>query len=323
MSGTDVIAEIRKMPEFEELPVVVMSSATRSLAADERRDLGVSACLTKPVRQARLRTCLVSVFASHELESPGESAAPGTCFNARVLLVEDNAVNQQMPRLDGFAATRRIRAQEESKDAGRTPIVAITANALAGDRENCIEAGMDCYLSKPFTQEELTRLLTDKLPAEARAHAARESTKAPVPESDHATLDLAALEPIREMHGPDGMPLLISLVELYEDDARQLLDKLEESCDREDPAAASAAAHRLKSSSGNLGARIVAEHSATLEKMARKGNLTDASSLVQSLKQEFTRAIAALKDEVALIEKGYAAPNCAVSVAGPGGSGSA
>ena len=71
----------------------------------------------------------------------------------------------QMPEMDGFEATRRIRESNHSNAAGvgveirRTPIIALTANAITGDRERCLEAGMDDYVTKPFTQEELTQVM--------------------------------------------------------------------------------------------------------------------------------------------------------------------
>ena len=68
----------------------------------------------------------------------------------------------QMPELDGFEATREIRKREDN--SRRTPVVAMTANALDGDREKCLAAGMDAYLSKPFTEARLLEVLRQQLP---------------------------------------------------------------------------------------------------------------------------------------------------------------
>jgi signal transduction histidine kinase/ActR/RegA family two-component response regulator len=144
-------------------------------------------------------------FVSNVPQRIEQQEPPGPTRNARVLVVEDNVVNQQvtagmlyklgcvvdvasdgiegveafnqgdydivlmdcqMPRLDGFEATRRIRQHEASEGLQPAKIVAITANALSGDREKCIEAGMNCYLSKPFTLEDLDDLLARQLPAD-------------------------------------------------------------------------------------------------------------------------------------------------------------
>lgn len=203
MDGAVVISAIRKIPALDSLPIVLMSSAANSLTVDEGEDLPLAARLTKPVRQSDLRTCLESIFTANEHNTHDDSAPSEPRFSARVLLVEDNPVNQQvaasmlqsmgctvdlandgiegveafeqqsydvvlmdcqMPRLDGFEATRRIRASEASQGVDRTTIIAVTANALSGDRAKCIKAGMDCYLSKPFTLKELGELLAEQLP---------------------------------------------------------------------------------------------------------------------------------------------------------------
>jgi CheY-like chemotaxis protein len=139
----------------------------------------------------------------------GPSSSPSPVFSpARILVAEDNIVNQkvallhlqrlgykadvaadgraaiaavglqpydlvfmdcQMPEIDGYEATRRIRARETSGDRPRLPIVAMTAGALAGDREACLSAGMDDYIAKPVRQDELREILHRHLPAHLRA----------------------------------------------------------------------------------------------------------------------------------------------------------
>jgi CheY-like chemotaxis protein len=142
---------------------------------------------------------------------PGPPATPSLEFSpARILVAEDNVVNQkvallhlqrlgykadvvadgraaiaavrqqpydlvfmdcQMPEIDGFEATRQIRAREIEGGAPRLPIVAMTAGALAGDREACLSGGMDDYIAKPVRQDELRQILQRHLPAHLRAFA--------------------------------------------------------------------------------------------------------------------------------------------------------
>ena len=161
------------------------------------RQQGVAACLIKPVRRAELKAALLAALGVPSGEaSPGEEAATGAAppsHPLRILLAEDNAVNQrvarvllekrghtvsvagngreavrlveerdfdlvlmdvQMPEMDGLEATMVLRARETG--AGRRlPIVAMTAHAMKGDAERCLEAGMDAYVSKPIRPEVL------------------------------------------------------------------------------------------------------------------------------------------------------------------------
>jgi CheY-like chemotaxis protein len=159
------------------------------------REAGIVAYLSKPVRQTELRRLVCEVLGVR----PGAEASAPTVqeehsLEARVLLAEDNVVNQalavamlkgfgcqvevanngleavdalerrsfdlvlmdcHMPELDGFAATRAIRERERAGGTRRVPIIALTANAMEGDRERCLAAGMDDYLSKPFKHSQL------------------------------------------------------------------------------------------------------------------------------------------------------------------------
>jgi len=103
----------------------------------------------------------------------------------------------QMPIMDGYEATRAIRRQERERGAGRVAIVAVTANALAGDREKCLEAGMDDHLAKPYTARQLHEMLTAWLPEGVRPRAGITAQWRPD----------AGLEPrIGARHGPPGAP---------------------------------------------------------------------------------------------------------------------
>jgi len=202
MDGFALAGSIRKNPEWKAATIMMLSSAGQRGDAKRCRELGVAAYLTKPVRQRELLDAILIALGTR----PAGEAAPSLVTrhslrensgHFRILLVEDNAVNQllavrllekgghavavagngkealatlkkqsfdlilmdvQMPEMDGFEATAAIRDLE--KESGKhSPIIAMTAHSMAGDKERCLEAGMDDYISKPIRPEELIELL--------------------------------------------------------------------------------------------------------------------------------------------------------------------
>jgi CheY-like chemotaxis protein len=198
MDGLEVAEAIMADPALARTRLIMLSSVSQHGHGTAAQRAGIAAMLTKPVRQSHLFRCLLSVLGATErpaLESRGagrraEAPAP---LHARVLVVEDNVVNQkvavrlleklgcrvdvaangleavgllaelaydvvfmdcQMPEMDGFEATRVIR-QREASSGHHVPIIAMTANAMQGDSERCLAAGMDDYLSKPVSFEAL------------------------------------------------------------------------------------------------------------------------------------------------------------------------
>ena len=249
-------------------------------------------------------------------------AAAATRLGLNVLLVEDNEVNQavargmleqlgcevtvagdgelgasafeggqfdvvlmdcQMPTLDGYGATARIRAYEQSVAWPRTPVVALTANALEGDREKCLQAGMDAYLSKPFTQNQLRRVLESC-----------EAASAETPVVRATVLDPRALEQIRALQKPGAPDLLEKLIALYLDSSRSLIEKIRAALAASDANALGEAAHALKSSSANVGATGLVEIARQLEAMGREATLDVAEPLVEQLVVEHRRVVSAL-----------------------------
>jgi len=207
--GIEFAREIGIDPVFKHLPCVLLSSASVREVVEENDNLPVAAYITKPVRQARLEQCLLHLLVPGESATftriPCEIAANNALGWLRVLLVEDNPINQQvangmlqsmgceveiaangleamqllesaafdivlmdcqMPVMDGYEATATIRANEADSDGKRQTVIALTANAMPEDRERCLEAGMDDYLSKPFTMDKLRRMLESWLPQE-------------------------------------------------------------------------------------------------------------------------------------------------------------
>ncbi len=202
----------------------------------------------------------------------------------------------QMPEIDGFAATRAIR-QIERQRGQHTPIIAMTANAMQGDRETCLQAGMDDYLSKPVRQSELRRVLAGWLPADQPALAL------PVAGAGLGALeplDPATVEGLRELDQPGETGVFGALVEVFLSDAQIQLAALRNALASGDPAALERAAHRLRGSSASLGAAALAERCAALEALGRERVLEHSPELLHQIEHEFERAARALEYELSI-----------------------
>ena len=225
----------------------------------------------------------------------------------------------QMPVMDGYEATRAIRQREaqgvrnhlserpegrcaqmvpdplavsdEPRGTQHIPIIAMTANALQGEREKCLAAGMDDYLSKPVLIEALAAMLKRWLTPDVGArHASPLPEQPAVPDPSPPALDPAVLASLRELCGEDDPQFLDRLLKQFLHEAREGLAALGEAFEREDASALTRAAHALKGSSGNVGALRLAELCAGLEARGRAGALQDAAPLLAQAAGEFARA---------------------------------
>jgi CheY-like chemotaxis protein len=284
--------------------LMMLSSANRREDAARCRELGVDSYLTKPIRQSTLLDAIMTTLgASASVEdraaAPSGAAAGAGQRKLRLLLAEDNVVNQrlaisllkkrghqvvvvgngrealdalddgppfdavlmdvQMPEMDGFAATAAIRAREVDTGA-HTPIIAMTAHALKGDRERCLAAGMDGYVTKPLRPQELFEVLEDLPVASVVGAASAESTAGPAVFDRDAALD--------RMDG--DVDLLKELVGLFLDECPQRMAEIREALTRRDATKLRHAAHTLKGSVGNFGAREAFEGARQLETIAQE-----------------------------------------------------
>ena len=206
-----------------------------------------------------------------------------------------------MPVMDGLEATAAIRAAE--RPTGRhVPIVAMTAHAMKGDREQCLRAGMDGYVAKPIRSEELLAVLEKFGPRPAAAPADAPRSAGPSPAArDRA----AAARPARSSvaaaggaglaegfdpaaalrHVGGDRELLAELAAAFRDESRSLLAELHEALEEHDAARLRGAAHTLKGAAGVFGANSVAETAKQLEMTGRAGDLAPAADLLASLKR--------------------------------------
>lgn len=180
--------------------------------------------------------------------------------------VERNAFDMvlmdcQMPVMDGFEATRRIREIETDIGRSPVPVIALTANVLDGDRERCIAAGMTDYLAKPVPLRELARVISD--------HAMVSANDGGRPDQE-GLLDEAQLFSVPGMR-KQGSPLMARMAALFRKESAVSFAALCAAADAGDVKALRESAHRLKSSSGALGARVAYERARAIENAARNG----------------------------------------------------
>lgn len=362
----DIVLLDRDLPEMDGLELarevhsshdartVLLSTVTELLSNNEIAQAGISAQLSKPIRQAELYDCLAKTLTGAttmtaraiDLAQTGFNRQP-TELNARILLVEDNPVNQevarsmlehlhfdvaiavngieaiavfeldtcdailmdcQMPKMDGYEATRAIRRLEASQNGSRIPVIALTASALQGDRERCLAAGMDDYLSKPYTVADLQDVLLKHLAQSSASAATAKSisigsgatTSGAVTAGFNlvsTSIDRDALDAIRQLQ-PGDLDLLGKVIDLYLDSSQELLDQMHLAHEKTDSRGMADSAHALKSSSNNVGAVLLADLCKQIEIMGCRNELDGADSVLERCDVEYRRVVDALTREI-------------------------
>jgi CheY-like chemotaxis protein len=216
----------------------------------------------------------------------------------------------QMPEMDGLEATRHIR--RGWPEARQPRVVAMTANAMQGDREMCLAAGMDDYLSKPIRIEELVGALSQSQPLEAGQAGPLELEGTPggntppppgpppeargqaEPASRAAVLDRAALQNLLAVVGGE-FDYLVELIDSFLEEAPQLLAELDQHVAGGDAAGVRRVAHSLKSNGADFGARAFSELCKELEMVGKSGDLGSAAGLAAQIGAEYARVALALE----------------------------
>jgi CheY-like chemotaxis protein len=189
----------------------------------------------------------------------------------------------QMPEIDGVQAARQIVAQRGA--AGRPRIIAMTANAMPGDRETYIEAGMDGYLPKPIELADLAAVL-EQVRLLIRDHQAA---------TGQGVLDPARLEHLRTLQDQSQPSLVRELIDLFLNDSAGHVHRIVQAHEAADAASLRALAHRFLSATQNIGALALSNLCADIERLAKAGQLSDVAPLLSDLQRERERAQLALQ----------------------------
>jgi len=317
VDGFMLARQLNQRPDLVGAILMMLSSVDRP---DESActDLRLAGYLIKPIKQSDLLEAIVAIFQRSSLPtapSPAVPAAPKGRRRLRILLVEDNNVNQrlathllaaqghevivagdgkqavslterqeldlvlmdvQMPEMDGLEATACIRRREKG-GTRRLPIVAMTAFAMRGDRERCLQAGMDGYIAKPIQAAELYQAIADFAPGQSRM-----GSSPSLPDSQSAVIDVqGALAMV------DGdAALLREMVGLFLMDCPGWLREIRAAAAAGDAARLKRVAHTLKGAVGYFGAPATVVAAQRLERMGRENDLTGVEEACGQLEAE-------------------------------------
>ena len=339
LDGKELASRIKNELGNSSVRLVLTAAPGRTEKPSALVRAGFDAWIAKPINERKLRTALLHVaddLAVPSRPSRVSVAVPALSSDKRsVLVVEDNLVNQkvtalclrrlgyevecasngrlaieaaskqrfavilmdcQMPVMDGFEATRKIRELAH----GDVPILAMTAAAMSKDRERCLAAGMNDYLSKPVLRADLERMLekwVQPAPLTKPGETQEPQVRDPMSET-HSVLDRSVVSSLRELGGDDDPGLFFELVHMFLSDTPERMRALSEAFDKGDPTALERAAHALKSSSANLGALGLSALFRDIESAGRERDLVRAEPLVKRTHPEFAKVEAALRSEL-------------------------
>jgi two-component system sensor histidine kinase/response regulator len=359
MSGIELGQTIRSRADIGQTVLMIMATMDAQFNPAKLRELGFDGCMTKPVRQSQLFDAIMSAIANAaampqllQVRSTAEGSSgagrmrPVKRQDARILLAEDNEVNQivaaeilakagyrydivadgrkaveavfaehydlvvmdcQMPELDGFEATHVIRERETIRPRGkglsaRIPIIALTANAIKGDRERCLAAGMDAYISKPVDPAKLIEAIDSLISGPGGVNSRQEDqtmmnrkqnvlSTPPAPAAsrpnDPPPFDLNKLLG-RCMNSVQTVELILKK---FQEQAVQDIQTLTASVSSKDKERTSRTAHGLKGAAGILSATPLTELAAELERMGREDDLDQAEAFLARLEAEVERCL--------------------------------
>jgi two-component system, sensor histidine kinase and response regulator len=308
--GVDLVRAIRRAPELAGLQVILLTPA--GLGTHRSRDVTDVVHLSKPIVRSHLLEAIEAVHGGRPAAPHRSQSIERTRTALKILVAEDNAMNRkvafgllrkrghevsavadgqaaidacmrdrfnvvlmdvQMPSINGLDATRAIRAREVADGRAPTPIIALTAHAMPEDRERCLAAGMDDYVSKPVDAEELFQAI------ERAGHP--RGVSAP-PADEPVVLDRDALA--RRVAG--DAELLLDMVRNFNEERGALVAEVAASIAARDSDQLQRAAHSLKGALRTLAAPAASEAASRLEAIARGGDLRDAHAAWQCLQHE-------------------------------------
>ncbi len=322
MNGVELARAIKDDSAIFDLPLALLTSSGAERAPSEAAGIAVYMTKPVRHRRLRDAVWQMLSARSDRGEDSGtrsRNAIDDRVIRPRLLVAEDNLVNQvvaratlaklgydvdvavdgaeavamtlatpyaaifmdcHMPRLDGYAATAAIR--DAAEPSARTPIIAMTASALPGDRERCLAAGMDDYLSKPLQISELDRVLSEWAPRPAVPEA--EQPPAPFGTPGDRSFDRDAVAQLRRQFAP---PLVTRIFDLFLEETAEGIARLQAAEADGDASPLGEAAHRLKSSCRTVGATGMVALCSELEARGAAGSTQDCRALIERLESAF------------------------------------
>ena len=343
MSGYEFIDRLRSSGKAKSMTMIMMTT-TKPAAAELVHASEPDARVSKPVRRVRLREALDQALGRGDSAAANKPAAAGLAkLGLNVLLVEDSPVNRevargmlesigctvetagdgnlgiemalswkfnvvlmdcQLPLVDGFEATSRIRVAETANGRAAMPIIALTANGLQGDRERCIAAGMSDFISKPFTIKTLHAALVaagtgkpvfEVAPANPRIavqQPRQEQQAGPSLELDEPPIvDTRQIDELRALKKPG---LLEQAIAMFQKQASATLDEVDRAMRANSAPELEQHFHALKSCSLSVGAKRFAAIAGDCEQAVRNGDLVAAERLALGLRPEYAALCEAL-----------------------------
>ncbi|MBH8560784.1 PAS domain S-box protein [Nostoc sp. CENA67] len=363
MHNFTLVREICKLPGYQNLPLVILTSLGKSEIRSDFDDIEFVTYLSKPIKQSQLYNVLAQALGDQPLLTTVSRPHPPETASflvkrvpLRILLAEDTAMNQKvallmlrkigyqadvaanglevlqalqqkpydivlmdvnMPVMDGLEASRRI--CQEWEVSSRPYIIAMTANAMRGDREACLAAGMNDYISKPVQIKELTQALSkcqvrlsSKLTSQTQQATdtsfqstlgeKQNFTKLKTQNLEHVTIDVKILDSLRDMLGGDTMAFA-ELINCYLTETPKLIKNIKAGVTNQDAQAVWKNAHNLKSSSASVGAALLAQLCKQLEIQGQRNNLQGSLEIYLRLHKEFEQVKTALQTELEKLEQ--------------------
>ncbi|MBW1896775.1 MAG: response regulator, partial [Deltaproteobacteria bacterium] len=335
--GFEVGKRIKDSPYGANMGIVLLTSVGKKGGAAQCVKFGISGYLVKPVKQSELLDT-ITIALGHPTDEKLPLITRYAIQEARrrlsILIVEDNIINQkvasamltkrghrltlasngrealetlaaesfdlilmdvQMPEMDGIAATKRIR-EKEKVEGGHVPIVAMTARAMKGDRQECLAAGMDDYISKPIREKTLFSLIQNI----AKGLQTIKERKYRFPEKKIRPADKDVFDLPEAMKAVDGdKQLLQEIAGLFMKSAADSLAQIREGIVKSDADAIENAAHSLKGSVANFGAKRAFDAAQRLERLGSAGKLREAETARSELEMEIKVLETAMKDALA------------------------
>ncbi len=331
IKGTDVtklVREIKNDSATNRTVLIMLTSRGQHTDGALIKEIGVAACITKPLKSTQLFDALAQTFGG-ERETPvkgnatkinGDMTEEQKKRNLRILVAEDNVINQkvvqrmleklgnhvdivengreainaldgaaydllfmdvQMPEMDGFEATAAIRQiEKDGRRSGHLPIVAMTAHAMMGDRERCIEAGMDDYVSKPIQPKELANAIRRILDAPALVG---QATKPVQDEKKPAVFNREAL--LQRLDGDEAF--VSQITGLFLEHASGQVERLRQAVAEGNPTMVKLHAHSLKGAAANVEAMAMKEVAFEIEQNA--ADVRGIAPLIEKLEMEWGR----------------------------------